>query len=164
VAVAKGVIDFLSAGLNRLNEIGLWQWGEGSWRLRPLEVVVIRQAITIMPTYLQPKAEAQLLQKMFVERSNPRINMICPYRHDLELNLDGEWHDALVKVSLEVDGQKQNANVTTIKGRLFSVEFKKPAKFYKGKTIVVGEAKLGNPRQGYTRAIDRAEHGRSENE
>jgi hypothetical protein len=129
-----------------------------------LEVAVIKQAITIMPADLQPKAEAQLLQKMFVERSNPRINMISPYRHDPKLSLDREWSNALVRVSINVDGQKQTANVTTVKGRVFSVEFKKPSKFYKGKKISIGEAKLGNPRQSFTRAIDRFEHGRSESD
>jgi hypothetical protein len=146
------------------NRLGLWQWGEGSWALRPLEREIINRAITLMPEDQRDKAQAQLGLRLFVERSNRMINVIRAYRPDPALRLSAEWHGTLIKVLMTVNGAKQMANVTTYEGYLFTVEFRKPATFYKGKTIELGEAKLGNPGQSYTRLIDRAEHGRPENE
>jgi hypothetical protein len=75
--------------------------------------------------------------------------------------LEGEeYRDSLFQVEMQVDGKKQRSHVTFFQGRLFSVELPKPLKFYKDKSIVFCDVKPGKTSQSITRAIDRLEHGR----
>ena len=59
-----------------------------------------------------------------------------------------------------VDGRTQQAHVTFYRGRIHCLEFKKPLKFYEGKDVSFGAVTEGNPKQSYTGAIDRYEHGK----
>jgi len=103
-----------------------------------------------------------MAQKYFIERTNKRINVFRFYTPNDALKVqEPEFSDMLVNVQIAVDGKKQTAHVTFYKGYLFSIELKKPGKEYAGKKITAQNVTTGNPGQSYTRAIDRREHGRS---
>jgi len=105
----------------------------------------------------------QLAQRYFIERSNNRINRFSFYDPNDDLRVPDEaFSDLLIKVKFRVDGRRQTAHVTFYKGNLFSIEFKKPGKFYLGKNLEIGDVEIGKPSQSFTRAIDRLEHGKNE--
>lgn len=81
--------------------------------------------------------QRQLAQSFFVERmSRGRINVLRYYENDPSLAIgDPQFADYLFKVRLELDGAGQTAHVTFYKGWLFSVEFKKPGRFFARKEI-----------------------------
>jgi len=134
--------------------------GEGSWKLRSYEEKVLTAVFGSLDLGTQILVKSQLMQKYFVERiPTGKINVLRFYDLKEEYLIhDQRFCDLLYKVSIKVDGKKQIANVTFYKGRIFSIEFKNPGKYYLGKTIEVGEVKLGNTENSYTRNIDRSEH------
>jgi hypothetical protein len=137
--------------------------GSGSWRLRPHEQLVVDAAIEDLPADIRKTVRAQLEQAFFVERTSDRIYVLRFYETRDELRIaDPAFERRLVKIQLEFDGRTQNAHVTFHRGYLFSIEFEKPAKFYRRKKITVCGVRPGEPGESYTKAIDRLEHGRSE--
>lgn len=153
----------------RLSELFYRSWdllhfvsGEGSWSLHPHEQVVIDAAVNSLATDEQDLARKQLDQDFFVDRtSNGRINVLRFYDGDKRRRIeDPAFDDRLLCVRIAVVGARQTAHVTFYKGIIFSVEFKKPGKFYAGKRVKVVDVGLGSPHQTYTRGIDRLEHGR----
>lgn len=137
--------------------------GEGGWRLYPHEQAVVDAASGDLPTEFREQVSAQLEQPFFVERSSKQVSVLRFYKPDSRLAIaDAAFNDRLVKVRIEIDGRKQEAHVTFYKGYIFSVEFKKPRKFYVGKQITICDMSQGKPDESYTRALDRLEHGRSE--
>jgi hypothetical protein len=105
--------------------------------------------------------QRQLAQSFFVERmSQGRINVLRYYEGNSNLAIrDADFADCLFKVSLELDGAGQTAHATFYKGWLFSVEFKKPGRFFARKQISIRGVTRGRPRDSYTRVIDRSAHG-----
>lgn len=146
-----------------LRHAGHWLhffFDSGSWRLRPLESLVVDAVIGQIPASHADRLRKQLQQPYFVERTNSRINVIRLDRPEEHLKIPGlDFTDKLYKVSLAVDGANEIAHVTFYKGFIFSVEFKKPRHFYANKRVEVRSVAVGSPKQTYTREIDQAEHG-----
>jgi hypothetical protein len=147
--------------LNRLWDFLFFVFGEGSWSLRPYEIIVVKAALSSLSEEIRGKIEHQLKSSYFVERTNKHISVIRFYHPNDHLRLDGaEFQDALIRVSTRVDGIVVTTNVTLYKGLIFSVETKKPGKFFAEKKIEVLGVELGKTSQTITGAIDRLEHGR----
>ena len=114
-----------------------------------------------MPEDDQKVIGDQLSQAFFVERIPAgRINIIRFYEPDKKLALsDPMFSDLLIKVRMLVAGVEQVAHVMFYKGYIFSIEFKKPGKWFVGKAIAINEVKPDSPNETYTTEIDRIEHG-----
>lgn len=139
-------------------------FGEGSWSLKAHELEVLNAALSILDEKARTLVEKQLDQGYFVERvPDGRINVFRFYDaiHDLRLP-SPEFSDLLVSVKFIVDGARETAHVTFYKGQIFSIEFKKPGKFYVGKNIEIGDSEIGESGQSYTHEIDQSEHGELE--
>ncbi len=147
--------------LRRLSHCVHFVCGDGTWRLRPHERQVIASVIDSLPVDKRAMVQRQLAQSFFVERmSQGRINVLRYYENDPSLAIgDPQFADCLFKVRLELDGAGQTAHVTFYKGWLFSVEFKKPGRFFARKQMSIREVARGRPRDSYTRVIDRSAHG-----
>jgi len=137
--------------------------GEGSWSLRRYEEVILDAVLERVGDAVRETIRAQLAQAYFVERIPAgRINVFRFYHPRAAFKVQNpEFEDHLLKVRFVVDGSHQTAHVTFYRGYLFSIEFKKPGKFYFGKTILVDGVEEGTPGNSYVRALDRLEHGRN---
>ncbi len=137
--------------------------GEGTWRLRAHERAVLEAAFASLPNDSQISLPAKLNQIIFVQRSHKQISLprfySSPYVPDQSSVVSGDLSNGLLSVQLEVEGKKQSAHVEFFQGRVWSVQFKNPAKFYAGKVVNVLGVKPGNPRLLHAVAIDRSEHG-----
>ncbi|MGR3503201.1 hypothetical protein [Pseudaestuariivita sp.] len=143
-----------------LNALGHYQAGAGSWSLRPHEEAFIEAVLQELSEDVANVVRRQLARKDFVERSNPRINVLSPFDlNDVEKIDSSEFDDALYNVRFRMDGKRQTAHVTFYERRLFSVETKLPGKSYIGKTISVEKVERGMARDTMTKEIDRSEHG-----
>lgn len=147
--------------LRRLSHCVHFVCGEGTWRLRPHESQVIAAVIDSLPVDKREMVQRQLAESFFVERMpQGRINVLRHYEGDSDLAIsDVDFADCLFNVRLELDGAGQTAHVTFYKGWLFSVEFKKPGRFFARKHISIRDVARGRPRDSYTRVIDRSAHG-----
>ncbi|HQS60016.1 MAG: hypothetical protein B7Y56_15900 [Gallionellales bacterium 35-53-114] len=130
--------------------------GEGTWRLRTHERLVLEAAIASLPDDIQSQLRAQFNQMLFVQRSNRQISRPRFYSIPLEGN---ELPHNLLKVEIDVGGKKESAHVEFFQGRVDSIQFKHPGKFYSGKALKVDGVKAGNPKVSHAAAIDRSEHG-----
>ena len=132
--------------------------------MQPYEKTVVDAVICSFSESIRSLLRAQLEQKYFVERIPAgRINVLRFRNIDSGLRIqDPEFSDLLVNAQIVVDGKMQTAHVTFYKGYIFSIEFKKPGSFYAGKKVTVLDITPGKPNQTYTRAIDRLEHGRGD--
>lgn len=148
----------------RLNHFLSYVFGEGSWSIKAHEKSVLNAALGELDEDARELAGRQLARSFFVERtSGGRINIIRFYDPVAELRLPSDdFSDLLVKVKVKVDGRQQTAHVTFYKGLLFSVEFRKPGKFYAGKELETVDVSIGKPSQSYTHGIDRLEHGNAD--
>lgn len=159
MSAIKGVFNFLWDMLYFLT-------GEGSWMLRPHERIVLEAAITSFPDNVQKLIRTEMKQKMFIQRSNRQISRprfySTFYITNHKIIEDKEFSHKIVDIQICVDGEKQNAQVEFFEGRIDSIQFKKPGKFYVGKTIKVVGVKSGNVNLSHAAAIDRREHGRKE--
>lgn len=137
---------------------------EGDWSIRPHEMEVITAVIRDLDVNVADAIQSQLQKSFFVERiPDGRINIFRFYDKVDHLRIrEPEYADLLIKAKLEVDGQKQIVHMTFHKGIIFSIEFKKPGKFYAGKEISISDVKRGSLKESYTLAIDRIEHGTNE--
>ena len=147
--------------VRRLNHFLSYVFGEGSWSFRAHEKLVLDAVLEDLDTSAREVVARQLEQSYFVERaSRGRINVIRFYDPAAgpRIPID-DFSDRLVMVKVTVDGRQQTAHVTFYKGLLFSVEFKKPGKFYADKELKTGGVSIGKPGQSYTQRIDRLEHG-----
>jgi hypothetical protein len=138
--------------------------GNGSWTLSEHERLIVNAAIRHFPEDVQRLLEAQLHQRYFVERmSQGRFNVLRLYDDNSELRIqDPRFGDMLVVVRLSVDGNERDAHVVFLRGHLFSVEFRDKSSFYANRSVEVRDVKVGSPKQTYTRAIDRLEHGKDD--
>ena len=148
----------------RLNHFLTFVCGEGSWSIKAHEKLVLDAALGELDGNARALLIWQLEQSFFVERaSGGRINIIRFYDPAAGLRVPGDdFANLLAKVKVKVDGRQQTAHVTFYKGLLFSIEFKKPGKFYAGKDLVADDVLIGKPSQSYTQGIDRLEHGSAE--
>lgn len=148
----------------RVNHLLTFLFGEGSWSIKEHERLILDAALGELDANVRELAGRQLEQSYFVERaSHGRINVIRFYDPAAALRIPGDdFSDLLVQVKVNVDKRQQTAHVTFYKGLLFSVEFKKPGKFYAGKNLETGSVSIGQPSQSYTQGIDRLEHGKAE--
>lgn len=138
--------------------------GEGSWSLRPHESVVLEAAIDSLPEPSRALFHSRLKGTMFVQRSHKQISWprfyTAPYLSDPRTIRGDELSEYVVDVKFDVDGVSQVANVDFFKGRLDTIQFKRPASYYAGKTLRVTDVRPGKPHLTHGAALDRLEHGR----
>jgi hypothetical protein len=138
--------------------------GSGDRKLRAIHQQLLDVFMPTLEPDIRLLLEKQLAQPFFMQfwhggkispfffehfRLPKEIRLPCP-----------EFEDKLYKVEMFVDGRKQQANVVFVDGRIYSIEFKKPFKFYESKDIRFGAVTLGKSKQSLAVAIDRAEHGK----
>lgn len=156
VSVVRALIDFLLDLLCFLS-------GEGSWSLRPHERMVIEAAVNFLPEHAQALLRSQLKETMFLQRSHMQI---CRprfyarfYGRDRRAIEDLEYSEKLIEVQLDVTGAKEVAHVAFFRGRVDSIQFKRPPKYYAGKKMKVIGTRPGKMVLSHAAAIDRREHG-----
>jgi len=156
------VVERLKEILYRCWDFSLFITGEGSWRLRPIEVVMLDAVKKNLGHNISSLLETQLHQKFFIQRmNNSRVNTVIFYNKNEAYKIkDDQFQDLLLKVELIINKKKQHAHVTFFEGYISTIEFKKPKSFYHGKTIEVGDVKLGKSDMSHASAIDRTEHGK----
>lgn len=138
------------------------EWSDN--KLKPLQKKLLEAFLPTLEPAFRVLIERQLSQPFKV--SFWHHGKVSPFFFEnpkLEPQLlipDREFFERLYKVEMFVDGRKQYAHVIFYKGRIFSLEFKQPLKFYEGKDIRFGAAKVGTPKQSLSAAIDRREHGK----
>jgi hypothetical protein len=139
---------------------------DGCWKLCFPTDLIIGHFINSCGEVDAAAIRLQLSQPFFQRTyNNGLVNPIYHYALDPNSLLkDERYQDSLFRVEMVIDGKKQFANVEFVAGRLFSVELRKPIKFYKGKNLSFGEITIGKSSQTITRAIDRSEHGRDEHQ
>jgi hypothetical protein len=137
--------------------------GEGSWSLRPHERMVIEAAIDFLPEDAQALLRSQMKETTFVQRSHKQI---CwprfyarPYLPDRRAIEDLEYYKKLIEVQLDVEGAKEVAHVEFFRGRVDTIQFKRPGTYYAGKKLKVIGTRPGKLARSHAAAIDRREHG-----
>jgi hypothetical protein len=70
-----------------------------------------------------------------------------------------EYSQKLIEVQLDVEGAKEVAHVEFFRGRVDSIQFKRPAAYYAGKNLKVMGVRPGKLARSHAAAIDRREHG-----
>ncbi|MEL6370286.1 MAG: hypothetical protein AAFR03_06170 [Pseudomonadota bacterium] len=136
--------------------------GDGSWRLLGHEEAMVNACIESLPDSAAQSVKRQLKSGFFVERiPDGRVNRIFPRRKDraMAIELPG-FEDCLYKVRFETDGEKMTGHVTFYDGFIYSVEFKKPKKYFKNKAINILRVSKGRSKDSVAEILDRAEHGR----
>jgi len=144
-----------------LNRVLHYLSGGGSWHLLAHEKKILDACLSFVPEDVQTHVRNQMASGFFLERmTDGRINVIRLHEKPKEVAIkDAEFEDALYKVRVEVDGEKLTVNVTFYKGFIFSIETKKPTKFFRGKDILIHNVAKGKSKETYTAVIDRSEHG-----
>lgn len=133
--------------------------GAGSSAVTPLESDLIDEVAGRLSQDTRGLFKSQLNEDYLVDRTNDRISSIHFYRLPDELLIpDPDFQDLLFKVRMKVDGRTQTNHVTFYKGRIFSVELRKPRKTYKNAKLEFLEVVKGVPKNTFTRKIDREEH------
>lgn len=137
--------------------------GEGSWSLRPHERIVIEAAIDFLPEHAQALLRSQLKQTTFVQRSHKQICWprfyLSPYLQDRRAIEDADYSEKIIDVQVDVDGVKEVAHVEFFRGRVDTIQFKRPAAYYAGKKLRVIGTRTGKLTRSHAAAIDRREHG-----
>jgi hypothetical protein len=138
--------------------------GEGSWALRPHERIVLEAAIANLPDHAQKLMRPLLKQTVFVQRSHVQVSYPRFYSTFYVQNrsaIEDEFFvQNVLSVQIDVDEERQSAQVEFFKGRISSIQFKKPAKFYAGKEVKAMSVKPIKPNLSHAAAIDRLEHGK----
>lgn len=157
MGVVKAIFNFLWDLLYFLT-------GEGGWKLRPHERVVLEAAISSFSDDIQMQLFNQIRQLMFIQRSNSHISRprfyTTFYVKDRTFIANEELSHMIINIQISVDGEKQNSQVEFFQGRIDSIQFKQPGKFYFGKAVSVTGIKHGKLNLSHAAAIDRCEHGR----
>ena len=157
---------FLTALRDWLQDLRRYVFHGGSKKLRPIQQQLLNVFVPTLEPNIQLVVERQLKESFYMQfwhggRISPFFFRDPKLPPELRLP-DPAFADRLYKIEMFVDGRKQHAHVTFYQGRIFSLEFKKPFKFYKGKDVRFGAVTLGKPKQTLTNAIDRREHGTGE--
>ena len=150
----------LKSAFYRTWDLLLFLSANGSWRLMPLEKLVIEAVLQALSAPLASVVRAQLKQRFFIERSSSaRINVIRFYEQDPAKRIaDERFLDRMYSVRLSTADSEDTAHVRFYKGYIFAVEFQKSPTYY-GNNACVRSVTVDSPRKGFTREIDRAEHG-----
>ena len=135
---------------------------EGKWKAEPIHLSLIDAVLNHLQEHQKSVVREQLENRYFLSwEPDGRINVFFFYdESSLPLLSVPEFEDRLIKVELFVEGRKHVAHVIFYKGRIHSIELKKPRSFFKGKSFRVGSVTEGKPSDSYTGAIDRLEHGK----
>ena len=137
--------------------------GEGSWSLRPHEKMVIDAAINFLPEHAHALLRSQLEETTFVQRSHKQICRprfyTAPYLQDQRAIEDVEYSEKIIDVQVDVEGVNEVAQVEFFRGRVDSIQFKRPATYYAGKKMRVMGTRPGKLARSHAAAIDRREHG-----
>lgn len=138
--------------------------GEGSWKLRPHERIVLEAAIDFLPENAQALLRSQLSETTFVQRSHKQIShprfYTGFYRLDRRGIEDLEYSHKVIDVQIDVEGAKQIANVEFFQGCVGIITFKRPAAYYAGKALKVMGVRPGKLGRTHAAALDRLEHGK----
>jgi hypothetical protein len=70
-----------------------------------------------------------------------------------------EYSKKLIEVQLDVEGAKEVAHVEFFRGRVDTIQFKRPGAYYAGKKLKVMGVRPGKVALSHAAAIDRLEHG-----
>lgn len=138
--------------------------GTGGWKVTPLQQQVLDAFLSTLVPDIRALLEQQLAQPFFMQfwykgRISPFF--FDNFRLPREIRLPcPEFEDRRYKVEMFVDGRKQYAHINFTSGRIYSIEFKKPFKFYEGKEVRFGKVTVGKSNQSLAAAIDRQEHGK----
>jgi hypothetical protein len=139
-------------------------YGQGDCKVTPLQQLLLNAFLPTLNAEIHSIIEQQLSKPYKISFFNDgRISPFYFKNPKLTPELlipDPAFSDRLYKVEMFVDGLKQHAHVTFFEGRIFSIEFKKPFSFYKGKDIRFGVVTLGNSKGSFTESMDRHEHGK----
>lgn len=159
------MIRFLKSVTTALNRVDHFLWGTGSWSLRPHEELLVTSAINHLDEKSASLCRAQLDKKFFIERSNPRINVIHHQvkRDDLRLDI-ARFGDSLFRVRFRIGQTTETANVTFYRGFLFSIETKRPGASYRDQNMEVLGVKTGMAHETMTTDIDGSEHDSGDGE
>ncbi len=138
---------------------------EGSWDFYLHEKIALEAAIETLPNHARTLFRSQLKGSVFVQRSLKQIGLPRFYskNYDLDerfINEENLFHH-VINVQYLIEGKKETANVEFYKGRIESVQFKRPPKYYAGKVITVIGVKPGKVGRTHADAIDRLEHGKN---
>jgi hypothetical protein len=137
--------------------------GEGSWKLRPHERIVLEAAIDFLPENAKALMRSQLSETIFVQRSHKQIShprfYTSFYRLDRRAIEDLEYSHKIIDVQIDVEGANEVAQVEFFQGRVDIIVFKRSAAYYAGKKLKVMGARPGKLARSHARAIDRREHG-----
>lgn len=155
----------LSSLLTRLSHLVKFLGREGSWALLPHEQSVLNAGLAYLDESPRELSQRQLEQSWFMDRmTNGHINVFRFYEPDTALIIaEPAFADKYIRVNGVVNGKRQKALLSYYKGYIYSIEFKKPTKFYVGKEFKVVSVEDADPKETYTRVIDRATHGREPN-
>lgn len=159
------MLEKLRKAVTALGDLAYSVSGTGSRSTKPYEQELIDSVLGTLDAAASDKVRAQLQTPFFVDRTNKRIHTIWFDAQLDELRLeDAEFADCLFKVFMNVNGRRQTGRVTFYKGYIFSVETPKPEKFYRDVKVEVVKVERGKLSESLTGAIDRLEHGRSDDE
>ena len=135
--------------------------GEGSWKFRPHEQVVLEAVIDHLDSSSQSILRSLLKQRMFVQRSHSRI--VRPRFYTSNYARLHKPTDSLgnkvYEVVIDVDGQRQRAHVEFFHGEVDSIQFFRPGDFYAGKTVRAEKVSETDPSLTNAAEVDRGEHG-----
>lgn len=156
--------SFIGRAINVFFNFTEYLTGGGDWKLRPIQQQLLGAFLSGLEPEVCALVEQQLTQPFYMQfwhggRISPFFFKDFNLPRELRIP-DPEFADRLYKIEMFVDGRKQQAHVTFYRGRIFSLEFKKPFKFYEGKDVRFGAVTLGKPKQSFTETIDRQEHGK----
>ena len=154
------MISYISAFLGFAWDFVSYVFRQGSWWINEHEKVVLNAAMQSLRDDDRDAIKRQISSSFFVERiPDGRINIFRFYfPGDLSV-AKGLGEDELFRVRIDVQGAVEVANVCFYRGRLFSIEFKHPGRFYKDKLLSVINIEKGSLSDSYTNEIDREEHG-----
>lgn len=156
IAVLRSMVRFLW-------DIFYFLTGEGGWRLHSHERAVVEAVIDTLPEHSQVLLRSQLNGILFVQRSHKQICRprfyTAPYVPDQRAVEGGGNFAKLVDVQVEVDGRNEVVQVEFFRGRIESIQFKRPTASYVGKSLEVMSTRPGRLTRSHARAIDRREHG-----
>lgn len=155
--------SFVGQVIRSFSHLTEYLTGTGGWKVTPLQQQLLDAFLLQMEPDIRTLVEHQLAQPFFIQfwhkgRISPFF--FQNFRLPQEIRLPcPEFDDRLYKIEMFVDGRKQHAQIVFVSGRIYSIEFKKPFKFYKNKWISFGVVTIGRAEQSQTVTLDKQEHG-----
>ena len=135
-------------------------WGIPKREFMTHERTILDSVISHVEKEVALKIEKQLSSRFYIDRSNPRMNVISVGQFSSDISIDDiNYEDLLFKVTFFVDDKNSSANVTFYKRFLFSVETRLTRKSLIGKVIQIKKVSLGSKNRSLSLSLDRLEHG-----